>query len=82
MKTEFVWYVAPVASLVALAVAAGFFRWMKGSDPGNGRMREIAGFVRQGAMAYLFRQYKIVSLVFAPVVIRYAPVVQSWLGLK
>ena len=58
------WYIAPIASLVALVVATGFFRSMKRSDPGDVRMCEIAGYVRQGAMAYLFRQYKIVSLVF------------------
>ena len=58
------WYIAPIASLIALAVAAAFFRSMKKADPGDGRMREIAGYVRQGAMAYLFRQYRIVSLVF------------------
>ena len=58
------WYIAPIASLIALAVAAAFFRSMKKADPGNERMCEIAGYVRQGAMAYLFRQYRIVSLVF------------------
>ena len=58
------WYIAPFASLVALAVALVFFRSMKKSDAGNDRMQEIAGYVREGAMAYLFRQYKIVSIVF------------------
>ncbi len=58
------WYIAPIASLVALVVAMVFFRSMKRSNPGDARMCEIAGYVRQGAMAYLFRQYKIVSLVF------------------
>ena len=58
------WYIAPFASLVALVVAMVFFSSMKKADAGSDRMREIAGYVRQGAMAYLFRQYKIVSLVF------------------
>ena len=66
------WYVAPLASLVALVVAAVFFRSMKRSDAGNERMVEIAGYVRQGAMAYLFRQYKIVSAVFVVLFVVFA----------
>ena len=68
----YLWYVAPVASLVALIVATVFFRSMKRSDAGNERMVEIAGYVRQGAMAYLFRQYKIVSLVFVVLFVIFA----------
>jgi len=66
------WYIAPFASLVALVVATIFFRSMKRSDAGNERMVEIAGYVRQGAMAYLFRQYKIVSLVFVVLFVVFA----------
>ena len=68
----YLWYVAPVASLVALIVATVFFKSMKRSDAGNERMVEIAGYVRQGAMAYLFRQYKIVSLVFVVLFVIFA----------
>ncbi len=59
-----IFWVVPVASVVALALAAYFYRWMKHEDEGTPRMREIAEHVRKGAMAYLRQQYKIVSIVF------------------
>jgi K(+)-stimulated pyrophosphate-energized sodium pump len=63
------WWVAPIASVLALIFAWVFYRMMMGAHPGNARMIEIAGYVREGAMAYLFRQYKVVSVVFLGLVV-------------
>jgi K(+)-stimulated pyrophosphate-energized sodium pump len=41
-----------------------FFKSMMKSDEGTPRMREIALYVRKGAMAYLKQQYKVVGIVF------------------
>jgi K(+)-stimulated pyrophosphate-energized sodium pump len=58
------WWIAPIASIFALGFAAFFHRKMMSASEGNETMREIAGHVREGAMAYLFRQYKVVIIVF------------------
>ncbi len=58
------WFIAPVASIAALFFAFHFYKWMRKEDEGTDRMKEIAQYVREGAMAYLKRQYKVVSLVF------------------
>ena len=62
---EAVWWIAPLSSVVALAMAWVLFRMMRSADPGNDRMREIAQYVREGAFAYLRRQYRVVGIVFA-----------------
>ena len=54
------WWLAPLASVLALMVAYNFYQKMISSNPGNKTMQEIAGYVREGAMAYLSRQYRIV----------------------
>ena len=54
----------PIASIVALGMAFFFFRQMMAEDEGTPRMREIALYVRKGAMAYLKQQYKVVGIVF------------------
>ena len=61
----FAFWLVPVASVVALGMAFFFFRQMMGEDEGTPRMREIALYVRKGAMAYLWQQYKVVGIVFA-----------------
>ena len=57
------WFV-PAASVLALAFAAYFYKQMKAESEGTERMAYIAKAVRQGAMAYLKQQYKVVAVVF------------------
>ena len=52
-----VFWLVPVASVVALGMAFFFFRQMLEEDEGTPRMPEIALYVRRGAMAYLKQQY-------------------------
>ena len=67
----FFWLV-PIASVVALSMAWFFFRQMIKADEGSPRMREIAGHVRRGAMAYLKQQYKVVLIVFVVLALVFA----------
>ena len=58
------WWAAPAAGVAALIMAFFFYRSIIAANPGNERMQEIAGYVREGAYAYLRRQYKVVGIVF------------------
>ena len=60
-----IWWIAPVCALIALAFAFHFYRSLMKQDEGNETMRDIAQSVREGAMAYLRQQYKVVGIVFA-----------------
>ena len=64
MNIPMVFWLVPIASIVALGMAFFFFRQMMREDEGTPRMREIALYVRKGAMAYLWQQYKVVGIVF------------------
>ena len=58
------WTVALLGSLAALFFARKFFVWVVAQDEGDEKMVEIAEHVRQGARAYLNRQYKVVTIFF------------------
>ena len=49
-------FAVPVASLIALLFAFIFYRQMKREDEGTPTMKQIAQYVREGAMAYLKQQ--------------------------
>jgi len=57
-----VWYLAPVGALVGLIAAWACYRGVMRADEGTDEMRSIAAHVREGAMAYLKQQYKVVGL--------------------
>ncbi len=66
---EQLFWLAPIGSVAALLFAWFFYNQMKKASEGTERMAQIALYVRQGAMAYLKQQYKIVLIVFLCLVV-------------
>ncbi|MBR0297254.1 MAG: sodium-translocating pyrophosphatase [Paludibacteraceae bacterium] len=64
MEIQSLMYVVLAASVLALGFAFYFYRSMLSKDEGTDLMKKIAAHVRQGAMAYLKQQYKVVTIVF------------------
>ncbi len=64
MNVPVLFWMVPVASLLALGFARYFFVKMKKVSEGTERMAEIASHVRVGAMSYLRQQYKVVGWFF------------------
>lgn len=71
METYLFWLV-PIASILALAFAGYFYKQMMRESEGSPEMQKIAAHVRKGAMSYLKQQYKVVTLVFIGLVILFA----------
>ena len=57
------WFI-PACAILALIFAYIFFKGMMKNSEGNDTMKKIAQYVKEGAMAYLTRQYKVVGLIF------------------
>lgn len=67
MSLSTLFLLAPLGSMMALVFAFYFYKDMVRKDPGTPEMQKIAGYVKKGALAYLKRQYKVVSIVFVVV---------------
>jgi len=63
--TSPLWFLVPASTIIALLFALFFYKNMMKKAEGNQTMKDIAQYVREGAMAYLKQQYKTVSMVFA-----------------
>ena len=68
----YLFYFVPAAAVIALLFAYIFFKQMMTESEGTPTMKEIAQYVREGAMAYLKQQYKVVVIVFAVLAVLFA----------
>ncbi|RKD87914.1 sodium-translocating pyrophosphatase [Mangrovibacterium diazotrophicum] len=75
-----IFWLVPLCSVVALIFAWVFFKSMMKNSEGTPRMMEIAQYVREGAMAYLYRQYKVVGIVF--IILLLILLVLAYLGVQ
>ncbi len=55
-------YLIPAAGVLALLFAAFKFSWVKAQDAGDEKMKTIAGHIQEGAMAFLKREYSVLSI--------------------
>lgn len=53
---------APIIGILALIFAFYKAKYVESVEPGNERMKEIASYIEQGAMAFLRREYRSVAI--------------------
>jgi len=67
---EWFWLVFSAATAVlALGVGLVLMRGVLAADQGTDTMREIAGAIQEGAMAYLRRQFKTIAIILIPLAV-------------
>ena len=59
-----IWWIGPIAAVIALIFAYYFYRQVMRKSEGTEAMVDIAQAIREGATAYLSRQYRVVAIVF------------------
>ena len=77
------WLYTPLgAGVLGLLVATFFYFRVKSLPEGNETMRRIGGYIREGAMAFLTREYKVLAVyaivVFAALAVAISPIAGAW----
>ena len=73
-------WIVPISALMALLFAWIFYKGMKRQEEGTDKMKEIAEYVREGAMAYLKSQYTVVAKIFIVLVLLLA--ILAYMGVQ
>ncbi|MDD5081939.1 MAG: sodium-translocating pyrophosphatase [Dehalococcoidales bacterium] len=63
------WLIAPIFAVISILMAFYFYRYVDKQDSGTDRMKEIAGAIREGAMAFLNREYRTLAVFVAIVAV-------------
>jgi len=66
------WFIAPISAAVSILVGLYFLRYINKQDSGTERMKEISGLIRQGAAAFIKREYTTLAIFIAAVAIMIA----------
>ena len=72
-------WIAPAAAAVGLVVAFILASWIGKQEVGNDRMKEISGYIHEGAMAFLKREYKTMIIVIVVLFVAIGVLLHSWI---
>jgi K(+)-stimulated pyrophosphate-energized sodium pump len=56
------WFIAPISALISILVGLYFYRYVDKQDSGNERMREISTAIKEGASAFIRREYTTLAM--------------------
>jgi K(+)-stimulated pyrophosphate-energized sodium pump len=59
---SYVIYLAPALGILGLVVMAIKSAWVSKQDPGDAKMQELAGYIADGAMAFLKAEWRVLSI--------------------
>lgn len=69
---------APLAGILALIFAGILASGIAKKDPGNDKMKEIMGYIHEGAMAFLYREYKVLAIFIVVLALVIGVLLKSW----
>ncbi|MGD2201021.1 MAG: sodium-translocating pyrophosphatase [Candidatus Bathyarchaeota archaeon] len=72
------WLIAPISSVLSIAVGLFLFQYITSKDAGNERMRQIAGWIQEGSRSFLKTEYTFLGVFVAIMAI----ILSIFLGIK
>lgn len=56
------WFIAPISALISILVGLYFYRYINNQDSGTDKMKEISNAIREGANAFIKREYTTLAM--------------------
>ena len=81
MLDDPLYYTIPIAGIIGLLFAGFLTWWVLKKDTGTPEMKAISDAIREGAMAYLARQYKTIAIISVILGILITVGINLWTGV-